>query len=91
MAVERTKIVGKSSAEAERAAASEAMKVPQFQAVRAWQDTNAEIKLKKALVKMMSNQKIAALIIRSINLKALFALKDLGLKLPGDAKILSGS
>ena len=57
-------------------------------AVRAWQDTNAEIKLKKALKRMMSSLKIPALLIRSIDLKQISALNDLGLSLPpGDAEI----
>ena len=36
---------------------------------------------------MMRNLKIPVLIIRSSNLKAISALKDLGLKLPVDAEI----
>merc|ERR1712020_477011 len=47
----------------------------------------AEIKLKRALEKMMVGRKIPALLIRSVNLKQLSALNDLGLKLPGDAEI----
>ena len=63
------------------------MKLPQFLAVKAWQDTNAEIKLKKAVEKMMEEQKIPTLLLRSVNVKAISALKDLGLKLSGDAEI----
>ena len=36
---------------------------------------------------MMRKLKIPALLIRSVNLKAMSALQDLGLKLPGDAEI----
>ena len=43
--------------------------------------------MKKALEKMMTDLKIPALIIRSMSLKAISALKDLGLKLSGDAEI----
>ena len=43
----KAKNSGKSPAQAEREATSEAIRLPQFQAVKAWQDTNAEIKLKK--------------------------------------------
>ena len=55
--------------------------------MKAWQATNAEIKLKKALEKMMVRLKIPTVLIRSINLKQISALNDLGLKLPGDAEI----
>ena len=63
------------------------MKLPELQAVQKWQDNLAEIKLKKALEKMMEDLGFPSLIIRSINLKALSALKDLGFKLPGDAEV----
>ena len=66
---------------------AEATKLPQYTAVKHWQDTVAEIKLKKALEKMMVGRKIPALLIRSVNLKQISALNDLGLKLPGDAEI----
>ena len=46
-----------------------------------------EIKLKKAVKFMMTDLKIPALLIRSISLKAISALKGLGLKLSGDAEI----
>ena len=78
---------GTSTDQAEREAAAEAMKLPQFQAVNAWQDVKAEIKLKKALEKMMTRLRFPTLIVRSLNLKAISALKDLGLKLSGDAEI----
>ena len=55
--------------------------------MKAWQDANAEIKLKKALEKMMVRLKIPTVLIRSINLKQISALNDLGLKLLGDAEI----
>ena len=83
----KAKAAGNSESEAEKKAFSEAIKLPQFQAVKAWQDTLAEIKLKKALEKMMVGLKIPALLIRSVNLKQISALNDLGLNLPGDAEI----
>ena len=83
----KAKAVGKSDSDAEKKAFAEATKLPQFQAVKARQDTMAEIKLKKALEKMMVGLKIPALLIRSVNLKQISALNDLGLKLPGDAEI----
>ena len=83
----KAKVGGKSESEAEKKAFSEAIKLPQFQAVKAWQDTLAEIKLKKALEKMMVGLKIPALLIRSVNLKQISALNDLGFNLPGDAEI----
>ena len=83
----KAKAAGKSETEADRKAFTEAKKLPQFTAVRAWQDTLAEIKLKKALEKMMVSLKIPALLIRSIELKHISALNDLGLKLTGDAEI----
>ena len=53
--------------------------------MKAWQDTIAEIKLKKAIERMMVGLKIPTVLIRSINLKKMSALNDLGLKLPDDA------
>ena len=64
-----------------------AKKLPEFTAVQKWQDVDAEISLKKALEKNMLDLGIPALIIRSLSLKAISALKDLGLKLSGDAEI----
>lgn len=52
-----------------------------------WQDIHAEIKLKKALEKMMVGLKIPTLLIRSVNLKQISALNDLGLKLAEDGEI----
>ena len=46
---QKAKAAGKSESEAEKKAFAAATKLPQFQAVKAWQDTNAEIKIKKAL------------------------------------------
>ena len=83
----KAKTGGKSEASAERGAEAEAMKLPELQAVQKWQDNVAEIELKKALEKMMEDLGISSLIIRSINLKALFALKDLGFKFPEDAEV----
>ena len=76
--VERAQNAGKSTDQAKREAANEAVKLSQFKAVGAWQDTNAEIRLKKALKIMMRKLKIPALLIRSVNLKAMSALQDLG-------------
>ena len=84
---ERAKSAGKSKSGAENAAQARAKKLPELTAVQKWQDNEAEIKLKKALEKMMTNLRIPALIIRSINLKAISALKEFGLSLPGDAEI----
>jgi hypothetical protein len=84
---QKAKASGMSESGAEKKAFAEATKLPQFKAVNAWQDTNAEIKLKKALEKMMVGLKIPALLIRSVNLKQLSALNDLGLKLARDAEI----
>ena len=47
----------------------------------------AETKLKKAVKDMMTDLKIPTLINRSVNLKAISAFKDMGLKLSGDAEI----
>jgi hypothetical protein len=84
---EKTRAAGKSATAAESEAKVQALKLPQFQALKTWQDTNAEINLKRAMEKMARQLKIPALIIRSINLKAVSALKDLGLNISGDAEI----
>ena len=84
---EKAKAAGKSNAECERLAAAASYKLPLLSALKAWQDVEVEIKLKKAVKDMMSDLKIPTLIIRSLNLKAISALKDLGLKLSGDAEI----
>merc|ERR1719341_2477666 len=84
---QKAKAAGKSECEAEKKAFAEATRLPQFTAVKARQDTMAEIKLKKALEKMMVGLKIPALLIRSVNMKQISALNDLGLKLPKDGEI----
>ena len=61
--------------------------MPALMAVQKLLDNYAEISLKKAIENMMRNLKIPVLIFRSSNLKAISALKDLGLKLPVDAEI----
>ena len=66
---EKSKANGNSEYESERFAVTAARKLPLFSALKAWQDIEAEIKLKKALENMMSDRKIPALIIRSIKLK----------------------
>ena len=72
---EEAKAAGKSAAESETKARAEAYHLPQFKAVKAWQDVEAEIKLKKALEDMMDGLKIPCLIIRSVALKAIGALQ----------------
>ena len=47
--MKKAKAAGKSGSEAEKKAFVEATRLPQFTAVKARQDTMAEIKLKKAL------------------------------------------
>ena len=84
---ERARAAGKSEVDAERIAQAVARNLPELTAVQRWQDSEAEIKLKRAIEKITSDQKIPAVIIRSVNLKALSALKDLGLNLSGDAEI----
>ena len=64
-----------------------ARKLPEFTAVQKWLDIKAEIKLKKAFEQMMTDLEIPALVIRSVDLKAISALNDLGLKLSLDAEI----
>ena len=80
-------MAGKSKANAEGIAQAIAKKLPEFTAVQKWLDNEAEIKLKKSLEHMMAKLKIPALILRSISLKAISDLKDLGLQLSGNAEI----
>ena len=84
---EKVKHSGASDAKAEREAISEATRLPQFQALKTWQDINAEITLKQAIKEMVAGFNMPALLVRSVDLKAMSALKDLGLKLSGDAEI----
>ena len=84
---ERAMAAGFLEPEGAKIAFIEATRLPQFKAVKTWLDANAEIKLKKALEKMMVGLKIPALLIRSVNLKQISALNDLGLKLAGDGEI----
>ena len=74
---EKIEANGSSEFESERFAVKAAQKLPLLCALKAWQDIEAEIKLKKALENMMSDRKIPALIIRSIKVKAISTLKDL--------------
>ena len=78
---ERVKASGKSNTTAEINAQAWATTLPEFLALQKWLDIQAEIKVKKALEQMMVNMKTPALIIRSLNLRAVSALKDLGLRL----------
>ena len=84
---ERVKASGKSNTTAEINAQAWATKLPEFLALQQWLDIQAEIKVKKALEQMMVNMKTPALIIRSLSLRAVSALKDLGLRLSGEAEI----
>ena len=79
---EKTKAAGKSEFEAERSAQAMATRLPEFTAVQRWQDVDVEIKLKKALEKMMKAKKIPDLIIRSLDMNKISALTSLkqGLK-----------
>ena len=85
--LEEAKVSGKSERECREKARDEATKLPQFQAVKTWQDINAEIRLKKELEKMMKTLKTPALIIRSINMGDISVLRDLGLKIPTHGEI----
>ena len=85
--IDKAMSAGKSKAAAENAAQVVAKKLPESTAVQKWLDNKAEIKLKKALEKMMTKLEIPALIFRSLSLKAISALKDFGLTLSGDAEI----
>ena len=84
---EKTLDAGKSKGAAVKAAEAMARNLPEFKAVQKWLDTEAEIKLKLAIEKIATDLKIPSLIIRSLSLKAISALTDLGLKLPRDAEI----
>ena len=86
-AKEKAEAAGKSKASAENAAHAVAKKLPEFTAVQKWLDNEAEIKLKKALEQMMTKLEIPALILRSISVKAISALRDLGLNLLGDTEM----
>ena len=72
----KAKAAGKSEAGAEREAEFKAKQMPELLAVQKWLDNNAEISLKKAIEQMMNNLKIPALIIRSINIKAISLSAD---------------
>ena len=74
---EKARVAGKSEVNAESAAEAKAKQLPEFSAVQKWLDNEAEINLKRALEKMMTDLEVPALIIRSLNLKAISALKDL--------------
>ena len=81
---EKAKNAGDSDEATETKARTKAYHMPEFKAVKAWQDVEAEIKLKKALEDLMDCLKIPSLIIRSVSLKAISTLKNLGLKIPDD-------
>ena len=84
---EKAKAQGKSNIASEENAHAVAKKLPEFTAVQKWLDNEAEIKLKKALERMMTKLEIPALILRSISVKAISALRDLGLNLLGDTEM----
>ena len=73
---EKFKSAGKSETECEILAAVASYKLPLFSALKAWQDVEDGIELKKAIKEMMSDVKIPTLIISSVSLKAISALKD---------------
>ena len=77
---------GKSETVSEQLANAATCKFPLVSAVKAWQDVEAEIKLKKAMETLMTVQKIPSVIVRSVNLRSISALKELGL-MSGDAEI----
>ena len=79
----KAKAAGKSEVESEKTAQAKAYHLPQFKAVKAWQDVEAEIKLKRAFEQMMEHNEIPSLIIRSVSKKAILALEKFGLKIPG--------
>ena len=81
---EKAKAAGKSDFEAEKAAQAVGMRLPEFNAVQRWLDIQAEIKLKKALEKMMKAKKIPALVIRSVDMEKNSALTDLGIDIPAE-------
>ena len=58
----KAKAAGKSEADSEKKASTVAYHKPQFKAVKAWQDVEAEIKVKRALEDMMEGRKIPTLI-----------------------------
>merc|ERR1712051_420704 len=58
-----------------------AKRLPEFIAVQQWQDVDVEIKLKRALEKMMKAKKIPALVIRSLEMNKISALTYLGIDL----------
>ena len=80
---EKAKAAGKSEVESEKTAQAKAYHLPQFKAVKAWQDVEVEIKLKRAFEQMMEHNEIPSLIIRSVSKKAILALEKFGLKIPG--------
>ena len=76
------KAAHKSNSQAEIDAHNTATKLPEFCAVQKWKDIHAEIKVKKALEGLMNARKIPSLIIRSIDMKKISALKDMGIDIP---------
>ena len=75
---EKARAAKKSNTAAKIAAQAVAKRLPEFTAVQKWLDNEAEIKLKKALEDMMKKLEIPALILRSLSLKAISALRDFG-------------
>ena len=84
---EKAEAAGKSEADAEIAAITFSTKLPEFTAVQRWLDNEAEIKLKKSFEEMMTKLEIPALILRSLSLKAISALREFGLNFSGNAEI----
>ena len=71
---EKAKASGMPEFEAGTSAQYMARRLPEFNAVKQWQDVNVEIKLKEALENMMKAQKIPTLIIRSVVMNKMSAL-----------------
>ena len=81
-------VAGKPDFEAKIEAQTKAKQLPEFCAVQKWQDVNVEVKVKKAVENLMKARKIPALVIRSIDIKKISALKDMGIDIPdGDGEI----
>ena len=64
---ERFMSAGKSETLSEQLANAATCRFPLFSAVKAWQDVEAEIKLKKAVETLMTDQKIPSVIVRSLS------------------------
>ena len=84
---ERERETAAGNTNADRSAQIMALKLPEFTAVQRWLDNQAEIKVKKALVELMTGLGIPTVIIRSVSLRTISALNDFGIELKGDGEI----